>query len=157
MECNKIEQIIIELLTSIASEGDVEIVRLHLSECSQCREQFISMLEVNKTFSIIKQHEIPNGFDERFRQKLSAQKITTELSPVLKFIVEIFGTNIRLAIISIVGALLSVFSPIESLINNYQWNIIPTFLLTISLLIITFIIKQSFSWNKIIFYRRKNV
>ncbi|MBA4311863.1 MAG: hypothetical protein C0417_04440 [Chlorobiaceae bacterium] len=157
MDCNKIEQIIVEVLTNAASDSDVEIVRLHLSECSICREQFMPMLAMNKTFSIIKQHEIPAVFDERFRQKLLAQKITSELSPALKFIVEIFGTNIRFAIISIVGALLSVFSPIESLINIYQWNIIPTFLLIISLLIITFIIKQSFNWNTLIFYRRKNV
>lgn len=157
MDCYKIEQIIVDVLTSSASENDVEIVQLHLSECFKCREQFMPMLAMDKTFRDITQHEVPAGFDERFRQKLSAQKVAPELSPPLKFIVEIFGTNVRLAFISIVGALLSVFSPIESFFNNYQWNIIPTFLLTISLLIITFIIKQSFSWNTIIFYRRKNV
>ncbi len=157
MDCNKIEQIIVDDLTSTARESDVEIVRLHLSECSKCREQFLPMLELNKTFSRVEQHEIPIGFDERFWQKLSAQKPTAELSPRSKFIIEILGTNVRFAFISMLGALLSIFSPIESHFNNYHWNIIPTLLLTISLLIFTFIIKQSYSWNTLIFYRRKNV
>ncbi|MDI6766897.1 MAG: hypothetical protein QME52_08755 [Bacteroidota bacterium] len=155
MNCKKIERIFIDVLTGEASENDAQLVQEHFSGCSQCRDQFMPMLAMNKTFRNITQHEIPNGYDERFWQKLSAHKAAPELSPPLKFMVEIFGTNVRLAFISIVGALLSVFSPIEPLLNNYQWNIIPTFLLTISLLIITFIIKQSFSWNTLIFYRRK--
>lgn len=156
MDCKSIAQILIDVFSDTASEKDKQIVQIHLSECSGCREQFMPMLAMNKTFENITQCEVSAEFDERFWHKLSAHKAAPELSPLLKFMVGIFGTNARLAFISIVGALLSIFSPIESFFNNIQWNIIPTFLLTISLLIITFIIKQSFGWNTLIFYRRKN-
>ncbi len=157
MDCKKIDHIVVDILTVGASENDLQFLQAHFSECSQCRKQFIPILAMNKTFENIPQCDVPIGFDERFREKLSAQKKTTALLPLLKLLVEIFSTNVRFALISIVGALLSFLGPIESVIGDGTWNIVPTFLLAISLLIISFVIKQPIKWGTLIFLRRKIV
>lgn len=157
MECKKIEHIIVDFLMGEISENDAQLVQTHFSECSRCREEFMPMLAMSNVFKNIQQDELPNGFDERFWKKFSALNAHTEISPLQKFLIEIFSTNKRLVFISVIGVLLSFLGPIELLFKNGHWNILPTSILAISLLIITFIIRQSFSLNTLFITRRENV
>ena len=78
MRCEVARNLMSAYIDNEINQIEKKALEKHLTECTECREEYELLLEVVTGCNSIEEQELPQGFDEELRQKLANEKDRSE-------------------------------------------------------------------------------